>query len=359
MKTYFRIVTIVLFSGTILSCSSAPVVEPRAEYSMCSASPKKFVWTISSYQPIPKGIALNRVPEVTKLRTAYQEKVFSTFLLSLLYASTNRDQKDQERGLKLPAAMIQTGPANFVLCKNDKCEGLIDPVTKKEIKILGQRGETDSFSRFPIYYVEGVTDPTDWSLDKHRQGDYTGDQWISDMSFDGYHFQTRNGSTVSPYISWSYYLKMNPISAGTFLNDHYFAIPETQKAQLCESAGLNRSCFDDPTESLLNDYCSDGSFSRKFPFTDYFIRNFSIAGEGDICRNYNNFFVRKKFLENLKSDGGHTRMQWENAWAKDLLFRGSFKMSKTAETNWVISRGEWDPTPFCKYAKPKSDLLTH
>lgn len=352
-------IILISISGAILSCSSAPVVEPKPEYSMCSTSQKKFIWTISSYQPIPKGIALNRVPEVTKLRAAYQDEVFSSFLLSLLYASSDRDQKDQERGLKLPAAMIQTGSTNFVLCKNEKCEGLIDPVTKKEIKMLGQRGETDIFSRFPIYYVEGVTNPTDWSLDEHRRGDYTEERWISDRNIDGYYLQTRDGSTGSPYISWIYYLKMNPISAGTFLNDHYFSIPDPQKPQLCEFAGLNRSCFDDPSESMLNDYCSDGSFARKFPFTDYFIRNFSISGEGDICRNDNNFFVRREFIESLKSDGGHTRMLWESAWAKDLLFRGSVKMTKTAETNWVISRGEWDPTPFCKYAKPKSDLFTH
>lgn len=364
MKNYFRFIILISISGTIISCSTTPVVEPKAEYSMCSASPKKFVWTIAAYQPVPKGIPLNRVSEVTKLRTAYQNEVFNTFLFSLLTSSSKQHEKSQERGLKLPAAMIQTGPSNFILCKNDKCEDLKDPVTNKLVKLEGKRGEKDYFSRFPIYYVEGVTDPTDGSLDKHRQGDElgTGEHWISDMSFDGYHFQTPNGSVVSPFISWVYYLKMNPISAGNFLNDNYFSVPDSQKASLCEAAGLNKNCFDDPTESQIGDYCADGSFQRKFPFTDYFMRNFNVDGDADFCRNnpsfYTPFHARKEFLKALKTDGGHTRMLWENAWAKDLLFRGSVKMSKTAEANWVISRGEWDPTPFCQYAKPKSDLLT-
>lgn len=365
MRYNFQRTILASISAVMLSCSSAPVMEPSQEYSMCSGSTKKFVWTISSYQAIPKGIPLNRVSEVSKLRTDYQDKVFSTFLLSLLYASSKNVGKDQDRGLKLPASVIQTGPTNFILCLNDKCEGLKDPVTQKIVKLEGTRGEIDYFSRLPIYYVDGVTDPTDGNLDKHRRGDELGtsEQWMSDMRFDGYNFQNRNGSPVSPYISWVYYLKMNPISAGAFLKDNYFSVPESQKPQLCETAGLNRTCFDDPTENQISDYCSDGSFSKKFPFTDYFIRTFNIDGDVDFCRNNPSYYVpfhaRKEFLKALKTDGGHTKMLWEDAWAKDLLFRASVKMTKKAETNWVISRGEWDPSHFCKYAKPKSDLYTH
>lgn len=141
---------------------------------------------------------------------------------------------------------------------------------------------------------------------------------------------------------------------GSMLNINYFSVPESQLASVCAAAKLNENCFMPPTEDQLADYCKDPGFKKKFPFTEHLMRVFP----GDMCNYNGGADARKRFLESFQSDG-HQKLFWESALASDLLLASSVNVTKQVANGWIISRIQYDPTLLCKYAKPKTNLVTY
>lgn len=353
-----KAVTLVMLT-ILTSCSSTPKI-PEAP-SLCSGKmpSQKFVWTIAFSQRVPKGIDVSRVSELVKHRSELQDNVVQFFVPGLVFLSSNdgkyssqsRDQKNaalnpsasylaEERS----AALTETGSSNFVFCIWDECRGLKDPVTgsvisKEEARL---RSSVSSSKPRPMYYVEGIIDPTESKFDWHRQSSF---------------------SAPSPaYVDWKDYFERRPFLAGKFLSDHYFVVPETKRRDLCEKAGFEKECFASPRYDFHNELVTplscnirDGKCRVEFqaltPYRYEFLMN-NNGMCGTSCLNDTNIMLKK-----MKEDP-HFKLQWESAIAKDVFLKLSVSTTRKVEKDWNITRIEWNPTLFCQYAQPKSDLLS-
>lgn len=341
------------------ACSSAPVkteVPPLCSGRMPS---QKFVWTLSFSQRIPKGMEMSRVSEFVKLRSELQDSVTRSFVPGVLFLSSNagkyssqsRNQKNsalnpsarylaEERS----AALTETGASNFLFCIWDECEGLKDPVTNAVIRKEKdkRRSSVSSTPPRPMYYVEGIIDPSESKFDWHRQSSF---------------------SAPSPaYVEWKDYFERHPFPAGDFLADHYFAVPESRQSDLCVKAGFEKDCFAAPKYDFHNDLVTplscnirDGKCRVEFASLaphqyEFLMNNNGMCGTS--CLDDINTMLAK-----IKNDP-HFRLQWESAIAKDIFLKLSVSTTRKVEKDWNITRIEWNPTPFCQYAHPNSDLLS-
>lgn len=320
---------------------------------------QKFVWTIAFSQRVPKSMELSRVSELAKARSELQDNVSQSFIPGLIflssnggqYASHSRNQRNaalnqsarylaEERS----AALTETGPSNFIFCIWDECEGLKDPLTGAVIskEKSKKRSGVSSTPPRPMYYVEGIIDPTDRKFDWHRQSNF---------------------SAPSPaYVNWKDYFERRPFSAGNFLAEKYFVIPESKQKELCSQAGFDADCFAPPKYDFHNDLITplscnirDGKcrveFARLAPHRYEFLMN-NNGMCGTSCLDDANTMLKKM------KDDPHFRLQWESAIAKDIFLKLSVSTTRKVEKDWNITRIEWNPTPFCQYAHPNADLLS-
>lgn len=131
-------------------------------------------------------------------------------------------------------------------------------------------------------------------------------------------------------------------NATEFIDNHYFTASDADKSKLCEKAGLQADCFDFSTDEKIHSMrnaLEKGAARQRYPFLTY--SKFTGSSYDDL-RNKD-----------------HVRLDWQSALIKDLILQGSVKISKKINGNVTDYRIEWDPMPFCKYRRPKSDLYTH
>lgn len=355
MKNLLKMSAVLVFAT---ACSSVPSRENVEAKPMCSgkAPLQKYVWTTSFFQGIPQGMELNLASKSNKIRSDMQDKISNNFVLSLLYESSSK--QDTVKALKpfeylLQAGFIQTGPNNFVHCSNMNCEGIKDPVTGKTVLLMGKHGGTDYFNRQATYYAEGVFDPDDSELDHHRRNP------------DGGHNGTISWYTYrayNPYISWPFYFDHQPFPGGSFISENYFSVPESAKKDLCLKAGFEENCFGLPQYTYQNQFippekCDirgmdcNYAFSLQAPYRYQFLmaRNGMCASS---CISDIN-----SLLKGLKEDP-FLKRKWEDAIAKDIFLKLSTSKTKKVEKDWVVTRTEFNPTLFCQYARPNSELLS-
>ena len=130
---------------------------------------------------------------------------------------------------------------------------------------------------------------------------------------------------------FSYILKSG-FNMGSFIDSHYFVVPEREQTGLCQKAGYEQKCFEFDKDALMNFVHSADKL--KFP---------AIHSSGN------------PYTEGNKLE----RLQWYSAYSLDLIMTASTKVSKAVQGDWIISRVDFDPSLMCKYAKPLSDLYTH
>lgn len=112
-------------------------------------------------------------------------------------------------------------------------------------------------------------------------------------------------SIYSPWV-WEGIARRAHLSLKEWLDDHYFVIPEREQAVFCKSIGRQTNClYSGQQANSIDDL--------------------------------------------LKSDKR----------VRALLKESTWKMSKKVDGDWIIARILFDPTPYCKYAKPKTDFFTH
>jgi hypothetical protein len=339
-----RIALFILAStGTLLvvvpACSSLPysldrINDPNLAACNGNVARRSYEFIISSFLATPSGLPVHNASEYTETEEADYEFIANNWIRRMLAFKFEMPGKKTQFSY-LPkfsfdysgqASTIRTGPFNFLLCERTACRGLTDPVTGKKIsvgsyRLYGAQSECD------WYYVRGVDDPYEDPL--CRRSLYDHNRFMADTGFHD----------------------------GTMLNDIYLAVPERDKARLCAMASLGEACFDPPTETSFKVYNSDPAFKTEHPFTDEFLSNncknclhSSYCGRG--CNE------RYDLIRRLKTNAD-LRLQWENAFSKDLFLKIGTSITKKVQGDWVIYRVEWDPSLFCKYEKPKSDLYTH
>lgn len=343
----------------LTACSSAPVRTEAPPLCSGKMPSQKFVWTIAFSQRVPKGMEISRVSELVKIRSELQDNISNAFVPGLIFLSSNggkysshsRDQENaalnqsaQYLAEERSASLTETGSSNFISCIWDECEGLKDPITgavisKEKDK---RRSSVSSTPPRPMYYVEGIIDPTESKFDWHRQSNF---------------------SAPSPaFVDWKDYLERRPFSAGRFFSENYFVVPESKRTELCGKAGLEKDCFAAPKYDFHNDLVTplscnirDGKcrveFASLAPYRyEFLMNNNGICGTS--CLDDTNAMLKK-----IKDDP-HFRRQWESAIAKDIFLKFSVSTTRKVEKEWIITRIEWNPTPFCQYAHPNSDLLS-
>lgn len=354
LKKYAALCFIIFLS----SCSTTNVSNLPEPICSGRSALKKHIWTISFSQKMPPGLELAKTANFVKTRADLQENISNGFVHSLIYLSANNGhyttQSSYQKNLALnkfayyladerSASLIETGPANFISCTGVDCENLKDPINNKMVKKYydTEFAKRAGSSTRPIYYVEGIIDPTDSQFQTHM---------------------TSTFSNPSPaYIEWSEYFRRNPFNGGGLLSNNYFKLPESKKSELCQKASFNKDCFNFPKyDSQLklvtsNDCSNDSdclaqSWSSS-PFKMQFIQdNNGLCGLS--CKDDINIFLKK-----LSSDP-YFKLDWENTITKDILLKLSISTTRKVEKDWITSRIEWNPTLFCQYAKPGSELIS-
>lgn len=350
----------VAIAATLLaSCSSVPTRSLVSAPPMCSGkSPtQKYVWTTSFYQGIPKGMELARVSELVKVRSELQDRIADYNVAAFLYLSSNSGQfskyssRTKNQGLsrhaeyladERSASLIETGNSNFTSCIWDECAGLKDPVTGAIIKSANDNGRYSNMRLRKMYYVEGIIDTNDMKFDKHRQ--------------------SSNSSPSPAYVEWGEYFERHPFPAGDFLADNYFVVPDSAKKSLCAKAGFEADCFGPPrydfhNELIVPNKCDiqDMGCNLAFALMAPYRYQFLLDNKG-MCGNSCMSDINS-LLKGLKEDP-FLKRKWEDAIAKDIFLRLSISKTRKVEKNWIVTRTEFNPTLFCQYARPNSELLS-
>ncbi len=217
-----------------------------------------------------------------------------------------------------------------------------DPVTGVVIKKAKDAGPYSNQHLRPMYYGDGIIDPTDSKFTQHRMSSY---------------------SAPSPaYVEWKDYLERHPFPGGEFLTENYFVVPESSRKELCKKAGFETDCFAPPKYDFHNDLVTplscnirDGKCSVAFQNLSPFRYQFLMNNNGmcsSSCLDDINAMLRK-----IKTDP-FFRRQWEDAIAKDIFLKLSISSTRKVEKDWITTRTEWNPTLFCQYARPNSELLS-
>lgn len=332
----------------ISACTSAPVKSVAAP--MCSgiAPTQKYVWTISLYQGVPKGMELARVSQFVQNHSELQDRVIDSAIGAFVYLSSD-DRKLSNGPLQdyanylaseRSAALIETGASNFLFCAWGDCTGLKDPVTHAIVKSAEDNRRYSNLQLRKMYYVEGIVDPDDMKFDTHRRSSY--------------------GYPSPAYVEWNDYFDRHPFPGGNFLTENYFSIPESKKKELCISAGYDEDCYEIPKFDFHNKYilpkaCKvkqsecEYEFSFEAPFRYKFL--LSRNGLGGLFDSINHL------LTDLNKDP-FLKKEWENVITKDIFLTLSKSITRKVEKDWIITRIEWNPTLFCQYARPTSELFS-
>ena len=268
------------------------------------------------------------VSDFVKNRSELQDNVSEFAVGAFIYLSANNgayskhNSQTNNNGLQghahyladeLNIALIETGESNFTFCgKWDDCSGLKDPVTSVAID----------------------------SLEKDRK------------------------SSKYNHVNWEDYFARHPFPPGKYLVENYFSVPDSAKNDLCKRAGYNSSCFSVPTYDNQNQYippipCNEKElkspytscdliFSQKAPFRYAFL----MANGG-----MSHFDQINAFLRQFKEDPVFKR-RWEDAIAKDVFLKLSTSKTRKVEKDWIMTRIEFNPTLFCQYARPNSELFS-
>lgn len=323
----------------LASCASVPPKDTSPREQMCSgkSATKRYVWTISFHQGIPQGLEVSRVSDFAKNRSDLQDRVSDHFVKALLFKSSDAKALKPFDEL-LISGFIETGSSNFIFCIGNDCLGLKDPITKKVVSRRGDGKYLDR-NRCSMYYVEGIIDPDDSQFRQHR-------------------LDQQYGGKCNSFVEWTDYVNRNSFG-GEFLAEHYFSISQSAKRDLCARAEIESDCFGSPRFNgynfitpqrcdIRNSACLN-SFANEFPHQYQFLMD-----RNGMCGSRCTSEI-DDLIKGLKDDS-FLKQKWEDAVARDLFLKLSTSTTRKVEKDWVIHRIEFNPTLFCKYAQPNSDL---
>lgn len=318
---------------------------------------KKTVFTIAAFERPYSGIHVKDVAQYSADLSAATERVFIEWMQIFLksrvtplsdYPEEDKDsghhyrwKEAQARGWFTSSSytndpyyltsfagnsghLVRTSntPINFVFCDEPSCPGLKDPLSGKELKESESQGKKyfyvdgiEAFSR-PVYGVGAY----DWNM---------------------------HGVLVDTIIRTGF----NP---GLYLSHHYFDVPEMMRESLCKKAGFEADCFVPPTEKWLRDY-QEYRKTHAPPASRAHIAQLIRYTGGDFPDNGAEAIRLSKELR----ESSEKRRLWIDAVARDVFQEISIRQTRSVQGPWVITRVEWDPSLYCKYAKPNTILFTN
>jgi hypothetical protein len=216
-------------------------------------------------------------------------------------------------------------PITFVVCHRLQCGGLSDPLTKNEISM-----HDTQYHDSPWFSGSGV-----------------GRHWREvSTSVSALGAESAPNNTLADTVVETG-MQLGSI-AGALSKERYLSVPESDRPSVCKAAGAPERCFDPPKvatdRSLKLEGLARGAAS--LICKDAPMRGASGTG----CVNWTN-------ASSFSSGVGKAR--WEDAMATWIFLNLTVKTSKKIEKEWTITQVDFDPTSFCKYARPRSDFVTH
>lgn len=322
MSSKSKVLAYLFLSAAITSCSTTNLARDKASTSaFCEGGRAKQqqVFVVATYHRIPKGTPIGYVKRIVESSASTSNFIRDHFIQSLLvYAYTDDPAKPLVRNEVLYKVfqdrfvhgyapvlphLVWVKENKFAICEDANCDGMNFPESASELVQFDSQKWDDG--RCHDFFME--------------------DGYVSGWGCHGNAFSLLN------------YMKNSGFNDGWLIANSYFLVPDSQKANLCTSAGLDRDCF--------NIFNSKDEF---YKFREMISRNPSAQAD---------FAYFKSFSGGLEDDT--SMMEAKSAFSKDLAIKAGTKISTKVANDWTIYRITWDPTPLCQNARPISDFYTH
>ena len=220
---------------------------------------KSYVFTLASYDATPKGLPVEQVDSLSKQRDQDIQSMTNwlvPYLLSFYLEKQGSGVVHRENWLPGPAAsnlvkldLIRTGGANFVLCNGETCDGLIDPITHhlvERVDIKNNRGGCT------VYYAPEI--------------ESYGKSELSNLP------HCSHGHELAMFDQWKF-REETGFNAGRFIADHYFSVPERDRAAICQIDGQEPDCMKLPDWDRLKDSQKNDDLANRYPHEFRFLMN--------------------------------------------------------------------------------------
>lgn len=304
------------------SCSTTNLAREKTSVTaFCDGSRAKqqHVFVVAAYDGIPKGTSISSVKKIVDSSSNTSAFIKDHFIQALLvYGYTGDPNSD----------LVQNG-ALFNIFQKRFVHGW-SPVLPhlawvKQNKFAICEGASCDGMKFPESSADIVEfDSQNWNDGRCH------DFFMQDGYTSGLGCRGNSHGLLS-------FMKDNGFNEGLLIANSYLMIPESQRRTLCIDAGLKPECF-----SIFD---SKDQFYR---FRGMISANQSLEADFAFMKSFNGVI-----------DGEAAMMEAKSAFAKDLAIKAGTKISTKVANDWTIYRISWDPTPFCRYARPTSDFYTH
>lgn len=306
----------------LASCSTANLAREKTSLpAFCDngRAKQQQVFIVAAYNGIPKGASIGSVKRIAESSSSTSNFIKDHFIQALLvYAySDDREKPLLQNGVLhnvfqkrfvhgyspvLPHLAWVT-ENKFAICEDANCNGMKFPDSASNIVEFDSQKWDDG--RCHDFFME--------------------DDYVSGWGCRGNAFGLLS------------FMKNSGFNGGWLIADSYLSTSESQKRNLCVEAGLKPDCF-----SIFD------SKDQFYKFREMISVNQNLESDYAFLKSFNGV---------LDSDAA--MMEAKSAFTKDLAIKAGTKISTKVANDWTIYRITWDPTPFCRYARPISDFYTH
>lgn len=306
----------------IISCTTTNhALEKTSLPAFCDGGrPKQqHVFLVATYNGISKGIPITTVKQIVKSASNTSDFIKDHFIQALLvYGYTN----NQNRPLVQNEELFNIFKKRFV---HGWAPTLPHLAWVKENKFVICEGASCNGMKYPESPSDFIEfDSQNWSDGRCH------DFFIEDGYVSGWGCRGNAFGLLS-------FMKDSGFNDGLLIANSYILVPDSQKRVLCTDAGLQPHCFD-----IFN------TKEQFYNFREMISANQSLEADFAFMRSFNRTLDTDIAIMSAKS-----------AFTKDLIIKGGTKISTKVTNDWTIYRISWDPTLFCRYARPTSDFYTH
>lgn len=305
-----------------MSCSTANLARDKTSFpAFCESGRAKQqqVFIVATYNGISKGIPIGSVKRIVESSSSTSNFIKDHFIQALLVYGYSDD----------PAKpLLQNGVLHNVFQKrfvHGYAPVLPHLAWVKENKFAICEDANCGGMKYP----ESASDIVEFDSQKWDDG-RCHDFFIEDGYVGGWGCHGNAFGLLS-------FMKNSGFNDGWLIANSYLLVPDSQKAVLCTGAGLSADCF--------NIFSSKDEF---YKFREMISATPSTEADFAFLKSFNGVL-----------DGDAAIMEAKSAFTKDLAIKAGTKISTKVANGWTIYRISWDPTPFCRYARPNSDFYTH
>ncbi len=306
---------------------------------------KKYSFLLSSYRKIPPGMPVDQVKSYSDTlnnRSSFIANNLPKLLLSRFYIF-NTEGKHAVRNNDALLNLTASGEKGRFALLDEQYSHQVPP------KMNLAWAENESFVTWDSYAWGGSAGPGVGEFEHRSDGACDG--FLAYFDPPDNDFGCGRSNVYGP--PWFYepkhgllrFIRETGFQGGSFLFLHYFGVPERERRNLCSQAGLAEDCFVTESKEKLGKFVfalrENKELQTRFPF---------LTAQSSTKCGYGN--------DEMTGATG-CQLERDSALALDLVLIASTKVTKKIEGDWVRYQVTWDPTLVCKYAKDKSDLITH